>query len=109
MAAHVLTFLKDIASNPYNSLDSIKFALGHCQAGNQLDFSDWELLYHAETLSNVYTIATALLPKYTRLHEFLNSPATAEDWNQTWLKLAEHRKSKKYQEYLNLHFAKVVA
>jgi hypothetical protein len=106
MAAHALTFLKDISEHTY-TLDSIKFALGHCQAGDQLDFNDWTVLYNSESFSNVQEIATKLIRKYAALHCFLKFPATAEEWTRTWLELAKHRKSKKYQEYLSLHFAKV--
>lgn len=95
MAAHALTFLKDIATSP-NTLESIQFALGHCQAGDQLDFNDWEPLYHAETVSNVREIATGLLPKYIRLWEFLNKPTTAENWNQVYFDLKKHHKKKAF-------------
>jgi hypothetical protein len=104
MAAHVLTFLKDISTSPYNSLDSIQFALGHCQAGDQMDYNDWDKLYYAPDLKNVREIATGLLPKYEKIWSFLNKPATAEAWSAQFMDLKKHHKRK---AYINLLFAKV--
>ena len=95
MVAHVLTFLKDISERPY-TLESIQFALGHCQAGDQLDFNDWEALYHATDCMNACNIATGLLPKYQKLWEFLNKPTTAENWNQMYFDLKKHHKKKAF-------------
>ena len=106
MAAHVYTFIRDIAENNYNSLDSIKFALGHCQAGDQLDFNDWELLYNATDLMNLRETATAFRPKYFKLWEFLGKPATAEEWNQVRFNLKKHHKHSAFLKLFWCNYAK---
>ena len=82
MSIHILNMLIELSepSGTCYTLDTMKHALGHTDAGNHLDYNDYRALSTSRSIAEFQVIARILVPKYRRIHAFLGYPKNADAW-----------------------------
>lgn len=82
MAATPLRFLGQVAYGTVDTLESVKFALGHSLIGDCIEWDDWAVLNEADSIGRIKDLAEFFLPSYVDKWRELGKPNTAEEWHK---------------------------
>jgi|WetSurMetagenome_2_1015567.scaffolds.fasta_scaffold1106403_2 hypothetical protein len=95
MAAHIVTFMKEVVYLDYQGkfdekqVEAFQDALGHAACGNLIDYDDYVILVYTASPSDfVYQIVN-MLPKYQQQWVEIGSPKDYEAWMEVIRKQLE--------------------